>query len=83
MDDRSTKAVLISILDLLKSQATYLHRQHGWIIAVSETIEKYPDLAAELKRHPFFDQGPRLDTHITSRFLETVDSLIQQLKLQA
>jgi hypothetical protein len=73
--DNETKEVLISTLELVRDQAAYLHRQHGWIIAVSETIEKYPDLAAELKRHPFFDQGPRLDTYITSRFLEKVHGL--------
>lgn len=80
--DAETKQVLIEVLETLKEQATYLHRQHGWVIAVSETIEQNPDFAAKLRTHPFFDQGPRPDTYITACFLEKADALIQRLKVR-
>jgi len=77
--DEQTKQVLISILEVLREQANYLHRQHGWLIAVAETIEKQPDLVSDLKRHSFYNQGPRPDVHITASLLERVDVLIRQL----
>jgi hypothetical protein len=83
MIDPETKQILCSILAMMREQAIYLHRQHGWIIAVAEAVEKHPDLAAHLKQHPFYDQGPRLDIDKTQRLLEKVDALIRQLKLQA
>jgi hypothetical protein len=82
MNSEQTDAVLIEVLETLKEQAIYLHRQHGWMIAIAETVEKNPDLASHLKLHPFFDQGPRPDTYIAACFLEKVDALIRRLKNQ-
>jgi hypothetical protein len=75
-----TNAVLRAILEMLKEEAQYLHRQHRWIIAVSETIEQHPDFAANLKAHPFFDQGPRPDEQRTQTMIRNIDALIRQLK---
>jgi len=72
--------VLRSILEMMREQAIYLHRQHAWIIAVAETIEKHPDLALALKQHPFYDQGHRQDLYKTELLLQRVDALIQQLR---
>ena len=77
--DEQTKQILVSILEVLREQTSYLHRQHGWVIAVAETIEKQPDLAAHLKQHSFYDQGPRPDMRITASLLERVDVLLRQL----
>jgi len=82
MADLTTNAVLCSILEMMKQQAVYLHRQHGWLIAVAETIEKDAELLAELKQHPFYDQGPRLDARITDAMIRNIDALILQLKAQ-
>jgi hypothetical protein len=65
-----------------EEQAIYLHRQHGWIIAVAEAVEKHPDLASHLKQHPFYDQGPRQDIDKTLSLIRNIDELIQQLKRQ-
>jgi len=78
--DPETRDVLISVLQVLREQTNYLHRQHGWVIAASETIEKHPDLAAELKAHSFYDQGPRPDVHITASLIQQVDTLIRKLR---
>jgi hypothetical protein len=75
--------VLIAVLEVLKEQTIYLHRQHGWLIAVAETVETNPELVAHLKQHPLYDQGPRPDIHITQRLTQKLDALIQQLKLQS
>lgn len=77
--DEQTRKVLLSILEVLKTETAYLHRQHGWVIAVSETVEKHPDLAVKLRDHPFYNQGPRPDVNITASLLEQVDLLLQQL----
>ena len=72
----------MSILDLMREQALYLHRQHGWIISVAETIEKHPDLVQHLKHHPTYNQGPREDEDKTRLLLRKVDELAQRLKTQ-
>jgi hypothetical protein len=80
MSDQETNQVLRSILEIVREQAIYLHRQHAWIIAVAETIEKHPDLASTLKQHPFYDQGHRQDIYKTELLLQKVDALIQELR---
>jgi hypothetical protein len=80
MADLPTNEVLRSILEMLKQQTIYLHRQHGWMIALAEAIGKDSALADELKQHPFYDQGPRQDEQITRVMLQNIDALIQQLK---
>ncbi len=80
--DPEIRNVLCSILEVIREQGIYLHRQHGWIIAVAETIEKHPDLVAHLKQHPFYDQGHRLDVYKTELLLQKVDVLLQQLRVQ-
>jgi hypothetical protein len=80
MDSESLNQTLIAMLDLLHEEAIYLHRQHGWIIAVAETVEKHPDLVQHLKQHPFYDQGYRPDAYRIERLLQSIDGLIQRLK---
>jgi hypothetical protein len=80
MSDIEINEVLIAILEMLKQQGTYLHRQHGWMIALAETMEENDDLAQKLKQHPFYDQGPRRDTQITDVMIRNIDALIQQLR---
>ena len=77
--DPETNAVLCSILEMMKEQFVYSHRLHGWIIAVAETLEKHPDLAAELLRHPFYDQGPAPFLQTSDVRLQNIDALIRQL----
>ena len=80
MSDLDTNETLRTILEILKQEAKYLHRQHGWLIAVAETIEKNPDLDSQLKQHPFYDQGPRRDTQITDALIRNIDALIQRFR---
>ena len=75
-----TNDVLCSILGMMRQQAEYLDRQHGWLVAVSETIEKHPDLSTELKKHPFHNQGPREDRQITTTMISNIDALLRQLR---
>ena len=78
--DAETKQVLCAILQMMKDQAVYLHRQHGWLIAVADTVETNADLDAFLKKHPFYDLGPRPDVQITNAMIQNIDALIQRLK---
>jgi hypothetical protein len=78
MNEQETKAVLIAILETLREQAIYLHRQHGWLIAVAESLAG--DSGERLKQHPFYDQGPRQDVDKTHATIRQIDALIQQLK---
>lgn len=80
MTELQTGDVLCSILDMMKQQALYSHRLHGWVIAVSETIEKQPALVEQLRAHPFFDQGPRPDIQTTEHTIQNIDALIRRLK---
>ena len=79
-DDLQTNQVLAAILEMLKQQTIYLHRQHGWLIAVADTVESNADLDTFLKKHPFYDQGPRQDAQITDVMIRNIDALIQQLR---
>ena len=77
---QETNQVLRSILEVIREQAIYLHRQHAWIVAIAETIEKNPDLASLLRQHPLYDQGHRLDIYKTELLLQKIDVLIQELR---
>jgi len=79
MTELQTKEVLRSILLMMKDQAVYLHRQHGWLIAVADTVETNSDLDAFLKKHPFYEQGPRPDIQKTQTMIENIDALLRQL----
>jgi hypothetical protein len=81
MSDDSTRAVLLAILRMQKQQAEYLHRQHGWLISVADTLrESDAALEKKLEQHPFYYQGPRQDVEITTRMYRTIDALISQLE---
>jgi hypothetical protein len=69
-----TNEVLCSILGMTRRQAENLDRQHGSLVAVSETIETHPNLRAELKKHPFHNQSPREDRQITTTAICTIDA---------
>lgn len=79
MSDQETNQVLLAILNVLREQTVYLHRQHGWLIAVADAVETNTDLDAFLKKHPFYNQSPRPDVRITDEMLRTIDALIQRL----
>jgi hypothetical protein len=76
----STNEVLISILQVLRTQTVYLDRQHNWSIAVADTLRSVSDDVAEDLEHAFYDQGPRQDVRITRNMLETIDGLISLLR---
>ena len=78
--DKETKEVLISILGMLKNEAQYLHRQHGWMIALADTVRMLPEAKTAVEQHPFYDQGPRPDVRITDAMIRNIDALIQRLK---
>ena len=80
MADEQANQVLLAILAMLKEQVIHSHRQHGWIIAVSETLEKHPEFAAELRAHPAFDQGPLPWIETTNDVIRRIDALIQRLR---
>lgn len=80
MENKELCAVLTSILQMMREQAIYLHRQHGWMIAVAETVKENPEAKIALERHPFYDQGPRRDVDTTDQILRNIESLIQRLK---
>jgi hypothetical protein len=80
MSDLETNQALIAILEILKQEAVYLDRQHGWLIALAETIETMPQLESFLKRHPFYDQAPRPSLQKVDVLTRNIEALIQQLK---
>src|SRR4051812_40497165 len=80
MVDVQTRTVLLSILGMLRQQAEYLHRQHGWMIAVADTVRDHPEVEKKLEEHPFYNQGPRPDVQITHNMLRNIDILISQLE---
>jgi hypothetical protein len=79
MEDKELKSVLVAILTILKEQTTYLHRQHGWVIALAETISLDNETAQALKKHHFFFQGPREDERITAELIQRIDELTRKL----
>jgi hypothetical protein len=79
MPDQQTTDVLSAILEMMKQQAIYLHRLHGWLIAVADTVETNSELDAFLKKHPFYNLGPRPDVQITQSTIESIAELVQKL----
>jgi hypothetical protein len=79
MNADEQRDVLVAILEILKEQSIYLHRQRGWIAAVADTIELKTDLGDYLKAHPFYSQPPRRDEHNNDALLQRIDALIQRL----
>jgi hypothetical protein len=77
--EKETRETLTSMLQWMRQQAIYLHRQHGWIVALAETVRKNPQLAADLEQHPSYDQGPRQDLQNIDMLLQNIDALIQRL----
>jgi hypothetical protein len=78
--DLPTKDFLLSILEMLKKQCIYLHRQHGWMISVAEALRTDPALQAALEEQPFFHQAPREDVRITEQMVRDIDALIARLQ---
>jgi hypothetical protein len=82
MSELPTRDVLCLILEMMKEQAIYLDRQHRWLVAVADTVNRQPDLSAYLKAHPFYDLGPRPDLDRTNEMLQRIDALIRKLMEQ-
>ena len=80
MPDPATNEVLYEILEMMKQQAIYLNRQHRWILALGDTIALKTELDDFLKKHPFYDLGPRPDLQITQSIIESIDALARRLK---
>jgi hypothetical protein len=80
--DKETKEVLVVVLDMLKKEAEYLHRQHGWMISLADAVRQNPEAKKALEQHPFYDQGPRSDERITQTTIRNIDALIQRLKAE-
>jgi len=78
--DAETKHILRFILEALKQQAQYLHRQHGWLIAVAESLKANPEMDSALRQHPFYDQGPQPLIPRTDAMIRNIDLLIENLK---
>jgi hypothetical protein len=82
MDGPPVNEVLISVLMMLRQQTNYLHRQHGWLIAVADTLRSIDDdVEKTLVQNAFYDQGPRQDVQITQNMLDSIDGLIAQLRI--
>jgi hypothetical protein len=79
-DNSEIKAVLAFTLETLRSQAQYMHRQQGWIVALAETIAADPDLESRLKQHPFYDQGYDSSLPKIAVTLENIDLQIRKMK---
>ncbi|MBZ5549168.1 MAG: hypothetical protein LAO22_14630 [Acidobacteriia bacterium] len=80
MSNLPTNQVLVSILQMLKEQAIFAHRQQGWITALWETIERDDELQSRLKQHPRYDQGPQPNLQRIDVLTRNIDALIQRLK---
>jgi hypothetical protein len=78
MPDEQTKTILVAILQMLRAQAEYMHRQHGWMIAVADALRD-DGMTEQLEQHPFYNQGPRPDEKITDATLRRIDGLIREL----
>jgi hypothetical protein len=81
MTEFEMKETFRVILEMLKQQAIYAHRQHGWLIALAETLETNPALESELKKHPFYDQGPERRIQSIDVLTGNIDLLLQQFQM--
>ena len=79
MNDLETKDVLLLNLRMLRELAVYLHRQHGWMIALADAVRERPEMKQALEQHAFYGQGPRPDQQITDNMIRNIDLLIQRL----
>jgi hypothetical protein len=82
MSEMPINEVLISILGMMKQQIIYMHRQHGWLIAIADAIREKPELKKALETHEFYDQGRRPDMQSSDVLTQNIDALIQQLRLR-
>ncbi|HMB82524.1 MAG TPA: hypothetical protein VKI40_00590 [Terriglobales bacterium] len=82
MNDLELRNLLCSLLEMMKRQEIHSQRLHGWIIAVAETLEKHPEIAAELKQHPGYDQGPLPWNQMLDSTIQHIDALILGLRVQ-
>lgn len=82
MSELDTGEVLCSILEMVRDLHVYSRRQHGWIIALAETIEKDDELRSALERHPLYDQGSAPSLRSIDVMIRNVDALIQKLRDQ-
>lgn len=80
MADQQATQVLCFVLEMLKRQYIYSQRLHGWIVAIAETLEKHPEIAAELRQHPTYDQGQLPWSQTPDTTIQNIDVLIQQLR---
>lgn len=80
MSELPTNEVLISILGIMKQQIIYMHRQHGWLIAIADAIRQKPELKEVLETHEFYDQGRRPELQSSDTLTQNIDALIQQLR---
>jgi hypothetical protein len=78
-----TNEVLVAILEMVRDLHLYSCRQHRWIIALADAIEKDPALEEHLKQHQFYDQGPAPSLRSIDAMTQNIDALIQRLKPQA
>ena len=75
-----TNDVLVSVLEMLKQQAIFAHRQQTWLTALWETIERSSELQSRLMEHPLYDRGHQPDLKSMHVLTRNVDVLIQQLR---
>lgn len=80
MTDTEIKETFRTILEMLKQQVIYSHRLHGWLISMSETIEKDPLLSEHLKQHPLHDQGPERRIQSIAMLTQNIELLLQQFR---
>lgn len=79
MTNLEMKHVLISILEILKQELGHLDREHGYLIAVSETLESNPEFASLLREHEFYDPSLRPTLQKVRVLNRNIDALIQRL----
>ena len=82
MSDKELKEILRSSLEMLRTLCIYARRQHGWIIALAETIEKHDELRSELLHHPLYDQGHLPELQMLDDMSQRVEKLVQRLKVR-
>ena len=78
--DAETKQVLVSMLEVLKQQMTFLDRQYGWIVAIAESVRADDDIRKRLEQNSQYDQGPQPQLRHIWNTIQNIDALIQQLR---
>lgn len=82
MNDSEIRGLLCAMLEMMKRQAIESQRLTGWVIAIAETLEKHPEIAAELRQHPTFDQGQLPWNQTLDSTIQHIDALILKLRVQ-